>query len=67
MRSVQRAARRQAYDFSLVCLLKVEKELSFGERKMLDSARSLLLRELSLASGLDELRAQDEVRAIFNL
>lgn len=48
-------------------LLKVEKELSFGERKMLDNARSLLLRELSLATGTEELRAQDEVRAIFNL
>ncbi len=30
-------------------MLKSEKELSFGERKMLDTARSLLLRELSLA------------------
>ena len=48
-------------------LLKVEKELSFGERKMLDNARSLLLRELSLATSTDELKAQDEVRAIFNL
>lgn len=48
-------------------LLKDDKELSFGERKMLDNARSLLLRELSLATGADELRAQEEVRAIFNL
>ncbi len=48
-------------------LLKVEKELSFGERKMLDNARSLLLRELSLATSHDELKAQDEVKAIFNL
>ena len=48
-------------------LLKVDKELSFGERKMLDNARTLLLRELSLATGTEELRAQDEVRAIFNL
>ena len=48
-------------------LLKVDKELSFGERKMLDNARTLLLRELSLATGAEELRAQDEVRAIFNI
>lgn len=48
-------------------LLKVDKELSFGERKMLDTARGLLLRELSLAKGREELEAQDEVRAIFNL
>ncbi|HAG90234.1 MAG TPA: CarD family transcriptional regulator [Bdellovibrionales bacterium] len=48
-------------------LLKVDKELSFGERKMLDTARGLLLRELSLAKGKGELESQDEVKAIFNL
>jgi CarD family transcriptional regulator len=48
-------------------LLKLEKELSFGERKMLDNARTLLLRELSLATGAEELKEQSEVRAIFNL
>jgi CarD family transcriptional regulator len=48
-------------------LLKVDKELSFGERKMLDTARSLLLKELSLATSREELSGQDEVRAIFGL
>jgi CarD family transcriptional regulator len=48
-------------------LLKVDKELSFGERKMLDTARGLLLRELSLAKGKEELESQEGVRAIFNL
>ncbi len=48
-------------------LLKVDKELSFGERKMLDTARGLLLKELSLATGRSELEAQEEVRAIFGL
>ena len=48
-------------------LLKVDKELSFGERKMLDTARGLLLKELSLATSREELAAQDEVRAIFGL
>jgi len=48
-------------------LLKVDKELSFGERKMLDTARNLLLTELSLATSKDELSAQDEVKAIFEL
>ena len=48
-------------------LLKVDKELSFGERKMLDTARGLLLKELSLATGRTELEAQEEVRAIFGL
>ena len=35
-------------------MLKSEKELSFGERKMLDTARSLLLRELSLARNCQQ-------------
>ena len=48
-------------------LLKVDKELSFGERKMLDTARNLLLKELSLATSREELQGQDEVRAIFGL
>lgn len=48
-------------------LLKVDKELSFGERKMLDTARNLLLKELSLATGADELRREEEVAAIFGI
>ncbi len=48
-------------------LLKVEKELSFGERKMLDTARGLLLKELSLATSREELQNEEEVRAIFGL
>jgi CarD family transcriptional regulator len=48
-------------------LLKVDKELSFGERKMLDTARGLLMKELSLATTREELIQEDEVRAIFGL
>lgn len=48
-------------------LLKVDKELSFGERKMLDTARTLLLKELTLAVNEQELTEQDEVKAIFGL
>lgn len=48
-------------------LLKVDKELSFGERKMLDTARGLLLKELSLATSKTELESQEEVKAIFGL
>ena len=48
-------------------LLKVDKELSFGERKMLDTARGLLLRELSLATSPEELKGEAEIRAIFNI
>ena len=48
-------------------LLKVDKELSFGERKMLDTARNLLMKELSLAVKKDDLSKEDEVKAIFGL
>jgi CarD family transcriptional regulator len=48
-------------------LLKVDKELSYGERNMLDTARKLLMRELSLAVDKDELTREDEVRQIFGL
>src|SRR5881397_3716044 len=34
-------------------LLKFDKDLSFGERKMLDTARNLLIKELSLAKGVN--------------
>jgi len=40
-------------------LLKLEKELSFGERKMLDTAKNLLVKELSLVNNEEE----DEIEA----
>jgi CarD family transcriptional regulator len=48
-------------------LLKVDKELSFGERKMLETARSLLMKELSLAIDKEKLSHEEEVRQIFGL
>lgn len=48
-------------------LLKVDKELSFGERKMLDTARNLLLKELTLATSQEELFKEAEVKAIFGV
>lgn len=48
-------------------LLKVDKELSFSERQMLEKARGLLLKELTLVTDIDKLKEQDEVRAIFGL
>ncbi len=47
--------------------LKVDKELSFGERKMLETARGLLMKELFLAVNKDELSSQENVRQIFGL
>lgn len=46
-------------------LLKFEKELSFGERKMLDTARSLLVKELSIAQGISEEEILKEIQKIF--
>jgi CarD family transcriptional regulator len=40
-------------------LLKTEKDLSFGERKMLDTAKNLLVKELSLVNHTQE----DEIEA----
>jgi len=48
-------------------LLKEDKELSFGERKMLDTAQSLLLKELSIAKKTDESTIMSDIKAIFNL
>ncbi len=42
-----------------LCLLSTDKELSFGERKMLDTARNLLVKELSIAQE----QAEDEIAA----
>ncbi len=35
-----------------LCILRGDKDLSFGERKMLDTARSLLVQELALAKDV---------------
>lgn len=48
-------------------LLRVDKELSFGERKMLDTARNLLLKELILSTSESELFQEEEVKAIFGV
>ena len=47
-------------------LLKGDKDLSFGERKMLDTARSLLIKELSLAKNCDEEQIENDFKSIFN-
>lgn len=46
-------------------LLKSEKELSFGERKMLDTAKNLLIKELAFAEDRDEEDIEDELDEIF--
>ena len=46
-------------------LLKTDKELSFGERKMLDTARNLLVKELAIAKGIKEEKVARELDEIF--
>ena len=46
-------------------ILKLEKELSFGERKMLDIARSLLVKEISLAESVEEEQVEKDLDQMF--
>ena len=46
-------------------ILKVEKDLSFGERKMLDTARNLLVKEISLAKKVSEEQVEKELDKMF--
>lgn len=47
-------------------ILKLEKELSFGERKMLDTARTLLVKEISLAKRVKEEQIEKDLDKIFS-
>lgn len=47
-------------------LLRLDKELSFGERKMLDTARNLLVKEISIARKAEEDEIAEEVESFFN-
>ena len=46
-------------------ILRFEKELSFGERKMLDTARILLVKEISLAKEITESQVENDLDRIF--
>jgi CarD family transcriptional regulator len=46
-------------------VLKGDKELSFGERKMLDTARNLLVKELAIAKSHSEDKIMEELKTIF--
>ena len=47
-------------------MLKEEKDLSFGERKMLDTARSLLVKEISLAKKVAEKQIEKDLDKMFS-
>jgi len=42
-----------------------EKELSFGERKMMDTARNLLVKEISVATHNEEVKIEQDINALF--
>jgi CarD family transcriptional regulator len=46
-------------------LLRTEKELSFGERKILDMAQSLLVKELAIVQNVKESDVLRDMRGIF--
>jgi len=48
-------------------ILKNDKNLSFGERKMMDTAKSLLIKEISIASNAEETKIEQDLKAIFSL
>jgi CarD family transcriptional regulator len=48
-----------------LALLRRNKELSFGERRMLETARGLLVRELALAESAAEAEIEREIDRIF--
>jgi CarD family transcriptional regulator len=47
-------------------MLKEDKDLSFGERKMLDTARSLLVKEISLAKKVAEKQIEKDLDKMFS-
>ena len=47
-------------------ILRFDKELSFGERKMLDTARTLLVKEISLAKNITESQVESDLDLMFS-
>lgn len=47
-------------------ILQVDKSLSFGERKMMDTAQGLLVKEISLANQLQEEQVEQNITEIFS-
>ena len=48
-------------------ILKSDKSLSFGERKMMDTAKSLLVKEISIASKLEETKVEQDLRRMLTV
>jgi len=48
-----------------LCVLQCKKDLSFGERKMLETAKGLLVKEIALAKEITEADVEQEIAAFF--
>lgn len=46
-------------------ILKAEKDLSFGERKMLDTAKGLLVKELAIAKNIGKETVEEHLKTLF--
>lgn len=51
--------------FRDLSILKITKDLSFGERKLYDTAHLLLVKELSMAKEADEATIAEEIEGMF--
>lgn len=49
-----------------LCYIATQKELSFGEKTLLQHIESLLVEEIALVRQLDEEKAVEELRSTFN-
>lgn len=48
-------------------ILKSDKNLSFGERKMMDTAKNLLVKEISVATNKREDKVEQDLQMIFTI
>ncbi len=49
-----------------LALLRMQKTLSFGERKMFDQAHGLIVQELAVARDVDEEEIKEDINGIFS-
>jgi CarD family transcriptional regulator len=52
--------------FRNLYVIKITKDLSFGERKLFDTATTLLVSELSIAANTDEETIMSKIESLFN-
>jgi CarD family transcriptional regulator len=53
--------------YEIAGVLRSDKNLSFGEKKMMDTAKSLLVKEISIASHSEETKVEKDLASILTL